>query len=77
MYVVASPAIVNVVTFNVVPASTSVSFGIKPFAAITVKTAFSVTEFVSGFATGLSLTGVIVMSNNAWFEVAPLLSLMV
>ena len=77
LYIVTSPSTVNVDTFKVVSASTSESFGNNPFAAITVKVVFSVVEFESGFATGSSFTGVIVISNNAGLEVAPLLSLMV
>ena len=77
MYVVKSPSTKNVVTFKVVPVSTSESSFNNPFAAFTVKTAFSVTEFVFGFAIGSSLTGVISISNKAWFEVNPLLSLIV
>ena len=57
VFVPTSPAIVNVVTVNVVPASTSVSLLKTPFAAVTFNTTSSFVDFVSAFATGASLIG--------------------
>ena len=59
------------------PASTSESLLRTPFASETVNVVFSVVEFTSTTAIGLSFTGVIEISNTASFEAKPLSSFIV
>ena len=73
---VAPPSTTNCVILNEF-ASTSESFFNKPFTAVTSIVVSSGAELESGIATGASFTGVTVISNVAWLETKPSLSLTV